>query len=259
MTIDIFHIDTFTSILFKGNPSAVCILSAWVKETDLQAVAKENNQPVTAFLVCKSDGFEIRWFTPEFELDICGHGSLAAAYVIFKFIKPDLKDIELKSPLENISISRSGDLITLSLSVKKIESCSFPPAPGMLQTLPKEIYKNDDRCMMVFNNEHEIVNIKVNVASFKNFKYRALVVTAPGNNVDFVSRTFYPSKLIIEDFVTGVSHCMLAPYWSARLKKQKMHALQLSDRGGELFCEVKNQQVLISGKAVLYAKGSIFI
>ena len=254
--ISIYHVDAFTERLFSGNPAAVCLLPQWLPEEKLRTIAKENNQPVTAFLVREKNKFAIRWITPESELDICGHGSLSAAFVIFNFIELMQRKIELQSRTELLSISRKDNSIILNFPAKNVEPCSVAFLKEGLGLAPMEVYQyKNERCLAVFNTETDIQHLNPDMQVLKKIAHRGITVTAVGKDVDFVSRTFYPQKIISEDPVTGASHCLLIPYWAKRLNKNILHAKQLSQRGGELFCEYQNDRVLIKGKAVLYMEG----
>jgi PhzF family phenazine biosynthesis protein len=258
MHIPIYHVDAFTDQVFGGNPAAVCILSKWPADEILHAIAKENNLPVTAFLMRDTDKFNIRWITPDYELDLCGHGSLAAGFVIFNYLDPTLQQADLQSRQERLQIKRSGDLITLNFPAKDIDNVSLPLLEEGLGLPPKEAYQNaNERLLVLYDTEDQIKQLMPNIDVLRKLEHRGIVVTAKGKHVDFVSRTFYPRKSIYEDPVTGASHCLLAPYWSKRLNKQDLHALQLSKRQGELFCRYENNRVLIHGKAILYMQGSI--
>lgn len=254
--LQIYHVNAFTDKIFTGNPAAVCILQEWLSNTELNAIAKENNLPVTAFLIRDGKKFYIRWINPEYELDLCGHGSLAAAFVIFNYLEPTWQLAELQSRNETLNVFRQGDLITLNFPAKDIERISSPLLEEGLGLSPKEMYKHkNERCLAVYNTEEEIKNLQPNLKILKKLEQRGITVTAASTNVDFVSRTFYPQKSISEDSVTGASHCLMVPYWSKILNKNEFHAKQLSERGGEIFCKYENNRVLISGKAVLYMRG----
>lgn len=256
----IYYIDAFTNKLFRGNPAAVCVLSKWLSDDDLHSIAKENNLPATAFLVREVDKYNIRWFTPEYELDICGHGSLSAGYVIFNYLEPTWQKADLQSRIELLQVLRADDLITLNFPAKSIESTSLPLLEQGLGLSPKEIYQHkNERCLAIYNTEEEVKSLQPDMQILKKLEHRGITATAPGKNIDFVSRTFYPQKTISEDPATGASHCLLAPYWSKRLNKTDLHALQISERGGEIFCQYLGDRVLISGKAVLYMQGFINI
>jgi PhzF family phenazine biosynthesis protein len=258
--IPVYHVDAFTDKIFHGNPAAVCILTEWLDENSLHLIAKENNLPVTAFLLRKKDIFEIRWITPEIELDLCGHGSHAAAFVIFNFLEPSVQKIDLRSRTELLQVIRDNDYFTLNFPVKDIEKVSVPLLEEGLGLSSKEVYQHsNERLMTVLESEDEVKKLAPNFNILKKLEHRGITVTAKGNSVDFVSRTFYPQKNIAEDPVTGASHCMLAPYWSEQLNKQELHALQVSERGGELFCRVENNRALIKGHAMLYMQGIIHV
>jgi PhzF family phenazine biosynthesis protein len=258
--MNIYNVNTFTNQLFSGNPAAVVILKEPLSDQKLQAIATENNQPVTAFItdfiLGQNKKINIRWFTPEYELNLCGHGTLAAAYIIFNKMRPELEKIEFLSPSGSIHTTRKKDLIFLELPVKNIEACD--PIPVLSQGLgaePKYVYQHQmDRCLAVFETEETIRQLKPDLQILQQLPYRGIDITAPGknvDNVDFVSRTFYPKKIISEDPVCGASHCMLVPYWAKQLKKTQLHAYQVSERGGELFCELHNDRILLGGRATL--------
>jgi PhzF family phenazine biosynthesis protein len=258
MKISIYHVDAFTSHIFCGNPAAVCVLPKWLSDDELHTIAKENNLPVTAFLMRDLDKFNIRWITPEYELNICGHGSLAAGYVILNYIEPTWQKVDLQSPTELLKVLRADDLITLNFPAKNIERISLPLLEQGLGSAPKDIYQHkNERCLAIYSTEEEVKHLKPDMQILRKLEHRGIIATAPGKNVDFVSRTFYPQKAISEDAVTGASHCLLAPYWSKLLNKTDLHALQISERGGEIFCKYQGDRVLISGKAVLYMESLI--
>lgn len=256
--LDIYHVDAFTSTVFSGNPAAVCVLESWLSDCQLNMIAKENNLPVTAFLVRNIDQYEIRWITPEYELDLCGHGSLAASYIIFNCLEPSWQCVTLSSVTGLLLVKRDHDLITLDFLAKKCEKVEIQFLEQGLGLLPKEIYQyKNERVVALYGSEEEVRALKPDIQRLKQLSHRGIIVTAPGVEVDFVSRTFYPEKFIYEDAVTGASHCMLAPFWADRLGKSTLHAWQVSRRGGEIFCEHRNDRVLISGRAVLYMRGVV--
>lgn len=258
MKIAVYHMDAFTDQLFGGNPAAVCVMPEWLPDDCLHAIAKENNLPATAFLFRENDKFHIRWITPEYELDICGHASLAAGYVIFNYIDTGLHKVDLYSRIEKLAVIRKGDLVTLDFPAKQVEPCSLPLLEQGFGIVPKEIYQHKmERCIAIFDTEEEVKNLKPDMQILKKIEHRGISVTAPGVEVDFVSRTFYPRKSMSEDPATGASHCLLAPYWSGRLNKTEFHAKQVSQRGGEIFCHYQADRVLISGRAVMYMQGYI--
>lgn len=259
MKITLYHIDAFTNKVFSGNPAAVCLLSEWLPDDKLHQIAKEN-LPATAFLVIENGIYHIRWITPEYELDICGHGSLSAGYIIFNFIDKELQQVNLHSRTEVLPVIRNGNLVTLNFPAKSLELCSLPLLEQGLGSAPKEIYQHkNERCIAVFATEEEVKLLKPEMQILKKLAHRGITVTAPGIEVDFVSRTFYPQKAISEDPATGASHTLLAPYWANKLNKTKLHAKQVSARGGEIFCQYEGDRVLISGQAVMYMQGVITI
>lgn len=252
----IYHIDAFTTRIFSGNPAAVCLLTEWLPQSLLHAIAKENCLPVTAFLVRENGQYSLRWMTPEHELDLCGHGTLAAGYVLFHFLEPTCQKAIFRSPTVLLPVLRQGDLITLDFSTQSIEPFAHPILEQALGAKPKEVYQQkNERCLAVFETEEEVRKLNPNKEMLKQIGHRGFVITAPGQSVDFVSRTFYPQKTLFEDPVTGVSHTLLAPYWAKRLNKDRLHCWQVSERMGELICECKGERVLISGKAALYLQG----
>ncbi|MDR3476886.1 MAG: PhzF family phenazine biosynthesis protein [Gammaproteobacteria bacterium] len=261
MQIPTYHIDAFSTQLFKGNPATVCILPKWLPDETLQSIATENHLPATAYLVRENSQFQVRWFTPEYEIDLCGHGSLALAYVIFHHLEPTLQEAELHYPHGKFSIKRTGELFTLNFPAKNLEEISENELlTAGLGATPQKIFQHkSERCVAVFDTEDEVKHLKPNIDILKKMAYRGIIVTSPGKQFDFVSRTFYPQKAQYEDAITGSSHCLLIPYWANRLNKIKLHAYQISPRGGELFCELSADRVLISGRAVMYLQGNIVI
>lgn len=259
MKLELFQIDAFTGKVFSGNPAAVCPLDAWVEDDMMQAIAAENNLSETAFFVRQGDQYHIRWFTPVDEVDLCGHATLASAYVIFSYFEKSGKTIHFTSKSGSLFVGKKDDMIILDFPSKPPKNCPAPDA--LLQGLrmkPHQVLSEEDY-FAVYESEEEILALDPNMELLKSLDLRGIVVTAPGDDVDFVSRFFAPRLGIDEDPVTGSAHCLLVPYWSERLKRKKLYAKQLSKRGGELFCEDKGSRVLISGKAAEYLKGEIRI
>ena len=259
MKIPFFQVDAFTKEVFKGNPAAVCILDAWLDDEMLQSIATENNLSETAFLVPLSRGhYDLRWFTPTIEVDLCGHATLASAFVIFSFIDTGLTSIDFKTASGLLTVLKSEGLLSMDFPSRKpipIEAPSIlPDALGME---PEEVQKSRD-LLAVFEGERHIREMNPDFELLKKIQDAlGIIVTAPGDHSDFVSRFFAPNAGILEDPVTGSAHCTLIPYWAERLGKNKLHAYQFSKRSGELFCENLNDRVRISGHAVLYAKGEV--
>ncbi|CAN5470517.1 PhzF family phenazine biosynthesis protein [soil metagenome] len=260
MKLTIYQVDAFTKNVFAGNPAAVCPLESWIDAELMQKIAFENNLSETAFFLKSEDVYEIRWFTPTFEIDLCGHATLASAFVIFEVLKAEeslVKFHSLKSG--ELSVEKNGDLLILDFPSRPVERCDAPD--GLIEAIgkePKEILKARDY-FLVYENEQEIADIAPNFSKLLDIDAHGFIVTAKGDNSDFVSRFFAPEVGVFEDPVTGSAHCNLIPYWSEKLGKTELFARQISARGGELFCELKGDRVKIGGNAVLYLKGEIFI
>lgn len=258
--IEFYQIDAFTNRVFKGNPAGVCLLKEWIDEKTMQAIAFENNLSETAFYVKTNDKFEIRWFTPTTEVDLCGHATLATAFVEFKIKKNRQPEITFYSHSGDLKVSKHNDLLTLDfpvvqfykidLSLDLIESCDIKPT---------EAYIAGDDILLVFDNEESIEQMIPSLDKISQINARGVTVTAKGNSCDFVSRFFGPQSGIDEDPVTGSTHTYLTPFWSERLKKDNLQAKQLSKRGGVLHCELNGERVKISGNATLYLKGEIVL
>ncbi len=260
--IKIFQIDTFTNSVFGGNPAAVCPLNCWLEDHVLQQIAIENNLAETAFFIqLDKNLFHLRWFTPECEMDLCGHATLASAYVIFEELGFSSNKIEFKTQSGLLTVEKEHDLFTLYFPSRPAEKSALPKTISEgLNIQPKEVWKARDY-LLVYDYEEDVRNIRPNQAILNkiNLDPGGIIVTAPGTagSVDFVSRFFTPQASIFEDPVTGSAHCTLIPFWADRLNKTKLRALQLSKRGGELFCTLNGDRVEISGKAVKYLQGMI--
>lgn len=262
MVVDIYQIDAFTTKRFGGNPAAVCPLNKWLEDDVLLGIAKENNLAETAYFIHDHDNvFKLRWFTPEIEMDLCGHATLASAYVIFNCLEYDLDLIKFQT--------LSGELIVSKLD-NQIEM-DFPSRPPIRTELPREIakalshqpldtYKSRDY-VLLYSEETDVANLKVNANLLDdiNLDPGGIIVTAKGDRSDFVSRFFTPGAAVFEDPVTGSAHCSLIPFWAERLKKTELRAYQISERQGELFCQLDGDRVFIKGSAVLYLQGKIHI
>lgn len=261
MNIPFYQVDAFTSKIFGGNPAAVCLLASWLDDDLLQAIAAENNLSETAFLVPTTEGrYGLRWFTPTVEVDLCGHATLASAFVIFSFIDSQLPAVLFETAGGLLSVAKSGELLVMDFPARKPVPAAVPPLLAQaLGAEPLEVLRSRD-LVAVFGDESVIREMRPDFDKLKQIPDAfAVIVTAPGTAADFVSRFFAPNAGIPEDPVTGSAHCTLIPYWAGRLKKNALHALQLSPRGGELFGEQAGDRVLISGQAVLYAKGELSV
>ncbi|MBE9138510.1 PhzF family phenazine biosynthesis protein [Nodosilinea sp. LEGE 07088] len=261
MKLPIFQVDAFTDKVFGGNPAAVCPLEQWLPDELMQRIALENSVAETAFFIRLDDGFEIRWFTPEIEMDLCGHATLATAHVIARHLNFSLPSIQFQSKSGELTVAVEEELLTLNFPSRKPEPSEAPQVIlDALQHEPVEILKSRDY-MLVFKDEDVIRHLEPNQSILNqiNLDPGGVVVTAKGEEVDFVSRFFTPQASIFEDPVTGSAHCSLIPYWSGKLGKDSMVALQLSPRVGKLFCKNIGERVLISGEAVTYMEGHIVI
>ena len=257
MRIPIYTLDAFTGRVFHGNPAAVCPLAVWLPDETLQAIAAENNLSETAFFVETKSGYDIRWFTPKQEVDLCGHATLASAHVVLNFLKPGLSSVKFSSKSGVLKVARAGELLALDFPTRIPKPC--PPPHGLLEGLgkpPEKTFVSRD-VMAVYEDEGDVKTLAPDFARLAEVNAFAIIVTAPGQDVDFVSRFFAPRAGIAEDPVTGSSHCTLIPYWAKRLGKKRLRALQLSPRGGELFCELRGERVSIAGRTVLYLEGTI--
>ena len=261
MRLPIFQVDAFTDKVFGGNPAAVCPLEHWLSDNVMQQIAVENSVAETAFFIPLDEGFEIRWFTPEIEMDLCGHATLAAAHVIARHFNSSLSSLRFQSNSGELTVAVEEKLLTLNFPSRKPEPSEVPQVIlDAIQVGPEETLKSRDY-VLVFKNEEVIRHLepKQNILDQINLDPGGVVVTAPGKEVDFVSRYFTPQASIFEDPVTGSAHCSLIPYWSERLGKESMLALQLSPRVGKLICKNAGERVLISGEAVTYLEGYVTI
>lgn len=260
MKLTIYQVDAFTKEVFKGNPAAVCPLDEWIDAELMQKIALENNLSETAFFVKTGDVYEIRWFTPTFEIDLCGHATLASAYVIFEVLKLGANIINFHSHKSGeLSVEKNGDVLTLDFPSRPVSPAEVPQS--LIEAIgktPKEVFKSRDY-FLVYENEQEISGINPNFSKLLEIDTLGVIVTAKGDSADFVSRFFAPEVGVFEDSVTGSSHCNLIPFWAERLGKTEMFARQISARGGELFCELKGERVKIGGNATLYMKGEIYV
>jgi len=255
--IPIYQIDAFTSRVFSGNPAAVCPLKEWLDDSVMQSIATENNLSETAFFVKEESGYCIRWFTPVREVDLCGHATLASGFVFFKHINPDSNKVEFHSKSGLLSVTRDKEFLSLDFPAQPPKPCTAPKVlVEGLKKEPAEVLCSED-FLVVYPSEKDIVALRPDFSKLSELGLRGVIATAKGDKVDFVSRFFAPTYGINEDPVTGSAHCELTPFWADRLQKDELHALQLSKRGGELFCRMAGDRVIISGRAVEYMKGNI--
>jgi PhzF family phenazine biosynthesis protein len=257
-TLPIYQIDAFASRVFAGNPAAVCPLDAWLDDATMQAIAAENNLAETAFFVRQGERYQLRWFTPAIEVDLCGHATLASAFVIFEELEPGRAAVTFGSRSGDLTVTRDGDLLTLDFpSIATTPRAAPPELLAGLGCVPIEVREAMDY-LVVVEDEATVRALRPRMDELLKLDTRGVIVTAPGEEVDFVSRFFAPAAGIPEDPVTGSAHCALTPYWSARLGRKRLTARQVSPRGGELLCENAGARVRISGQAVKYLQGSIY-
>ena len=260
MKIPIYQVDAFTSKIFKGNPAAVCPLTKWLPEKVMQEIAKENNLSETAFFINKNNTFNIRWFTPVSELDLAGHPTLATAHVIIKELNFQLDKIIFKTEIgDTLTVTKEKNLFIMNFPSRPPElDKNIESVAEALGKKPLGLFRHRD-AMAVFKNEEDIKSMKPSMDKLKKLDYPAVIVTAPGKKVDFVSRNFAPKLGIPEDPVTGSAHCELIPYWSKILNKKELLANQISERGGKLYCTHNEDRVTIGGEAVTFLRGEIEI
>ena len=261
MKLKMYQVDAFANKLFSGNPAAVVILESPLKDDVMQSIAAENNLSETAFVSINESRFSIRWFTPSIEVDLCGHATLASARILFEYY-PTLagKEINFDSKSGNLKVTKGGRGLCLNFPADypiEVESNSL--FFDILGIEPLKLLRGKDDYLAVFRNQQQVEEIQPKFSLLKKLDARGLVISAPGDEVDFVSRCFYPEAGIEEDPVTGSAHTMLTPYWATQLNKNELDAYQLSKRGGKLNCSLANERVLISGDSVIYFEGTISI
>ena len=259
MSIPYYQVDTFTSSLFSGNPAGVCLLADWLPDAVLQSIAAENNLAETAFVVQRDSSFDLRWFTPSLEMDLCGHATLAPAHVIFRHLGYRAAVVRFQTRAGVLTVSRDGELLTLDFPACSAVPCDAPPElRAGLRASPVATAMARDY-LAVFETEQAVRNLQPDMAALMGLDCLGIIATAPGEGCDFVSRFFAPRAGIPEDPVTGSAHCTLIPYWAQRLNRTTLRARQISPRGGELFCEHRGERVLFSGRAVTYSSGFLHV
>ena len=260
MKLELYQIDAFTDKIFGGNPACVVPLNDWLPDHTLLKIAKENAVAETAFFVDRGDKIHLRWFTPEIEMDLCGHATLATAHCLKSILNYPKNEIIFETQSGDLTVSIKNDLYNLDFPSRMPISSELPDIiRKSLNIEPLEVHKSRDY-MLVYDTEQEIENIKVDRQVFDqiNLDPGGVIVTAKGESCDFVSRFFTPQASILEDPVTGSAHCSLIPFWSLRLGKNKLNAIQISDRVGKLYCQNKKDRVIISGKAKTYSIGNLW-
>lgn len=259
MQIKRYQVDAFADKLFTGNPAVVCPLEHWLPDAVMQNIAMENNLSETAFFVNEKDGWRIRWFTPTVEVDLCGHATLATAFVMFEHERVLGNSISFQSRSGVLVVTKEEDKLTLDFPADTIKKIQATPALQCFDEPVVEIYQGKTDYLFIFESEEQVKNCRPDFARIAKIGGRGAIITAKGNEVDFVSRFFGPQAGVDEDPVTGSAHTTLTPYWGSQLHKTEFRAAQLSKRGGKLFCKLEGNRVKISGTAKLFSIGKIFL
>lgn len=266
MKLPLFQVDAFTNKVFSGNPAAICPFDRWLDDRTMLAIAAENNLSETAFCVREGAQYGLRWFTPKSKVQLCGHATLAAAFVIFNILEPGTQSVEFRTCSGPLRVEQDGDLLAMDLPLIPARPCTALP-PDLIDGLspaPRVVLEsgedaNERNYFVVYDSEDEVRRAKPDLLRLEKLHPAGVCITAPGSQSDFVSRYFVPSYGIPEDPVTGSTHCTLAPYWSERLAKKILHARQVSKRGGDLIAEPRSGRVVLKGNAVLYLAGEISV
>ncbi len=261
MKLEIFQVDAFTDKVFGGNPAAVVPLEAWLPDEVMLNIAVENNLAETAFFVKSEGHYDLRWFTPKVEIDLCGHATLATAHVIFSELKLEDSEIKFHSHRSGpLGVTKSGERLTLDFPAYPMREIPTLPQLIDVEVPPLKSWESQGNMLfMLLRSQEEVATLEPDMHAVANLPYDEIIITAKGEDCDFASRMFAPKLGIPEDPVTGAIHCSLIPYWAAELGKTELFARQVSARGGELFCELAGDRVKIGGNAVLYLKGEIYI
>lgn len=261
MKIPIYQVDAFSSEVFSGNPAAVCLLDEWLDDRWLQSIAAENNLSETAFLVQTGNGFDLRWFTPVTEVALCGHATLASAFVLFSGQKQPADIVRFRTRKSGeLVVTKRDDFLEMDFPARLVHARTPPAGLGeALGIWPVKVFGSAEDLMVVLDSEKIVREARPDFSTLERVECRGIIITAQGERSDFVSRFFAPRVGVPEDPVTGSAHCVLIPYWAGVLGKNVLHAFQVSKRGGELFCANAGERVKISGKAVLYLEGTITI
>lgn len=260
MQYKIYQVDAFAEDLFTGNPAAVVPLENWLADAHMQKIARENNLSETAFFVPEGEGFRIRWFTPATEVKLCGHATLATAHVLFNHLNFEGEALHFQSLSGELTVSRNDGRLVLDFPADHPEEQEAPV--GLIEAMglePLEIYKGRSDYMLVYHSQDIVERLNPVFYALRQVEARGVIVTAAGNETDFVSRFFAPQSGINEDPVTGSAHTTLTPFWAKRLGKNEMTAKQVSKRSGQLQCTLDGERVKIAGKAVTYLVGEITV
>jgi PhzF family phenazine biosynthesis protein len=260
MKLTMFQVDAFSRTVFGGNPAAVVPLESWLYDSTMQSIAAENNLSETAFIVPRAGEFEIRWFTPLQEVELCGHATLASGYVVLRHLAPKREVVRFASKSGELEVARDGDRLAMSLPRWAPEPVAPPPSLAKaLGAAPRTILAYGSKYFCVYDDGAEVAALKPDFAALATLDRYGVIVTAPGDayECDFVSRFFAPAAGVDEDPVTGSAHCLLVPYWAGRLKRNSLCGKQISKRGGEIWCQAGDETVTLTGYVAPYFVGEI--
>ena len=254
-------VDAFDDRVFEGNPAAVCVLERWPDEALMMSITRENNLSETAFAVPEGEGYRLRWFTPGGEIDLCGHATLAAAYVIDQFVQPGVQSIRFQTLSGLLTVTRRGELYEMDFPAYTLKQLEVTDAiTEALGARPREVWRARD-LLCVFDDPETVMNLKPDLDKVRALKGALMQVTAPGTGTEFdcISRSFAPKMEVPEDPVCGSGHCHIIPYWAGRLGKTELVARQASPRGGTLYCRMEGDRVALAGRAALYARSELML
>lgn len=258
--IELYQIDAFTNKLFHGNPAVICLLSEWLNDELLQAIARENNLSETAFVIPQDNGHHIRWFTPKTEINLCGHATLAAAFLLFELSENKTDVLHFSSLGGVLTVRRKKGRLVMDFPKLPVFSSKNRAAYANLIDKPVlEVYESDLDYLLLLSDEDDVFTAQIDLKALSKLPKRGLILTTQGEDVDFYSRCFYPKYDILEDPVTGSAHCILAPFWAERLQKNSLIAEQGSSRKGQVYSEVSSDLVHISGHCRWYSKGELML
>lgn len=261
MRLPYYQVDAFAGRVFSGNPAGVCPLEEWLDDAMLQNIAAENNHSETAFFVRRGNRFELRWFTPAVEVALCGHATLASAFVLFHRLGWNGEVVEFETRRSGVlSVRRQGELLVMDFPERPPVPCRSPDSlERSLGAVPVEVLASEEDLLVCLEKARQVATLEPDISGLATLDCRGIIVTAPGEDCDFVSRFFAPRVGVNEDPVTGSAHCVLIPFWSERLGKKTLFARQVSRRGGEIHCERGTSRVRIGGRASLYLEGTILV
>ncbi len=258
-TLPLYQLDAFTDRPFGGNPAAVCIMHDWLDDATLQAIAVENNLSETAYLVADGDNFKLRWFTPGMEVDLCGHATLASAALVLEHLQPGRKVVAFETKSGTLTVKRDGDKLAMDFPARPAQEVPLPDGFEAATGVVPEYFLRAQKNMAVLADEAAVLAFNPDLDYIKHMQGMGLIVTAPGRESDCASRYFAPHAGVPEDPVTGSAHCTIVPYWAARLGKNDIYARQVSARGGDLYCRLDGDRVILAGYAKLVLEGRMMI